>query len=63
MPRDELARLARALDQVAPPEKGLVRALKCEYQISANMIDDLRDGKIDLEGRKTTGSTLLIPGQ
>ncbi len=54
--RDDLTRLAQALDRVSRLDQGLVRALKCEYQMSANTIDDLRDGKMDLHdlaGRKT----------
>lgn len=48
MPRGELARLSDALNELGPSASGLTRALKIEYKVAANTIDQLCEGKLSL---------------
>jgi len=44
-PSDELTRLSTSLATLGPLSPGLERALKVEYRIAANTIDQVRDGR------------------
>jgi len=46
VPEEQLQRLAKALADVGPLDRGLVQSLKGEYQMSSNTVDDLAEGNI-----------------
>ena len=46
IPQEELTRLSEALVNLGPFDHGLIRAIKSEYRAVANMIDQVRDGKV-----------------
>ncbi len=48
MPMAELTRLSAALAELSPSAPGLVRAIKVEYKVVANTIDQFRAGKFGM---------------
>jgi hypothetical protein len=46
VPADELGRLSEAISAVGPLDPSLVHAFKAEYQIMANTVDDLKEGRL-----------------
>lgn len=48
-PQEELTRLSEALAALGPFDRGLILAIKMEYKYYANIIDQIRDGKFDMD--------------
>ncbi len=56
-PREELIRLSKAIENLDPPEIGLIRAFKCNYRVAEKLIEDLGNGKVD----RSTGMPPWLP--
>ncbi len=70
MSQEELTRLSGALAMLGPFDRGLVRALKVEYTLVVQIVDQFRDGKfgldeligLDGEKPKSMWTSKWIPG-
>lgn len=59
-PAPELRRLSESLDAITPVTQGLDRAIRAEYQIAANTVDQLHHGEFSADDLVGSGGTAAI---